>query len=352
MEKVRRILSIDGGGVRGIIPATILAAIEERTGKPICQLFDLIAGASIGGIVALGLTKPSSADPSLPQFTARQLCQLYREKIPYVFRNPQSWWGNLLGPKYTSFALQDVLKEKFAECRLKNALADIMIPCYDIEHRVPYMFNSRLARIAPEHDFQMRDVALAASASPTLFHPVRFPRSSQSGRLICLVDGGVFANNPAVYALSESKAISQNVDEKYFIVSIGTGKSSRALSDEFVSLWGYVQWSGPMLELVMESNSECVHEQMKHLLSYPDAQSYFRLQVELSGSESTHALDDASSKNITSLIRTAENFCKESLAGMELDFVCEKLLELTERENSAAVESLHAQSNSTRNSLK
>lgn len=332
VKNVRRILSIDGGGVRGIIPATILAVIEERTGKPIAQLFDLIAGASTGGILALGLTIPSSAKQQEPQFTARQLCQLYNEKIPFIFQNPQSWWGNLLGPKYTSFAFQEVLKECFAEYRLKNAVTDILIPCYDIEHRLPYMFNSRLAKIAPQHDFQMRDVALAASASPTLFHPVRFPRTSKEGRLICLVDGGVFANNPSVCALSESRSIYRDDPEEYFIVSLGTGKSNRPLSDEFVSLWGYVQWSAPMLELVMESNSESVHEQMKHLLSYPNEHSYFRLQVELSDLASAHAIDDASSKNIRSLIRSAEKFCTQNL---DLDFVCKKLLNLSEQGKDA-----------------
>src|SRR5271170_6477506 len=108
MQKTWRILSIDGGGTRGIIPATILASIEERTGKPISQLFDLIAGTSTGGILALGLTKPDSS--GRPSFSAQDLCNLYEEEIPNIFLNPQSWWGNLLTPKYRSEAFQRILK--------------------------------------------------------------------------------------------------------------------------------------------------------------------------------------------------------------------------------------------------
>lgn len=118
MQKVWRILSIDGGGIRGIIPAIILASIEERTGKPISALFDLIAGTSTGGILALGLTKPNSSGE--PEFSAQHLCTLYERDIPHIFRNPQSWWGNLLRPKYRSFAFQEVLKNSLGDRKAKE----------------------------------------------------------------------------------------------------------------------------------------------------------------------------------------------------------------------------------------
>ena len=170
MQKIWRILSIDGGGIRGIIPAIILASIEERTGKPISNLFDLIAGTSTGGILTLGLTKPNSSGE--PEFTAQRLCKLYERDIPHIFRHPQSWWGNLLRPKYRSFAFKQILEKSLGDYCLKDALTDVLIPCYDIEHRLPYIFKSRLARQQSEFDFQIIDVALAASASPTLFYPV------------------------------------------------------------------------------------------------------------------------------------------------------------------------------------
>lgn len=325
MHKTWRILSIDGGGTRGIIPVTILAYIEERTQKPISQLFDLIAGTSTGGILALGLTKPNKAGK--PEFTAQDLCSLYEQEIPNIFRNPQSWWGNLLGPKYTSFGFQDVLKNAFGTCRLKEALTNVLIPCYDIEHRAPYVFKSRLAKERFDFDFQMRDVAIAASSSPTLFYPVRIPRTSAVGRPICLVDGGVFANNPTISAFSEIKSMSETQDDKCFIVSIGTGKSTRPLTDEWISLFGYVQWSRPMLELVMESISESVHEQMKNLLTRIEDQNYHRLQVDLP-EHINPAIDNATTKNMQAFNTAAKEFCSDNHSGQELDTICKTLLRM------------------------
>jgi patatin-like phospholipase/acyl hydrolase len=328
MQKIWRILSIDGGGIRGIIPANILAFIEKRTGKPISQLFDLVAGTSTGGILALGLAKPDTFGK--PEFTAQHLCELYEISIPHIFRNPRSWWGNLLSPKYKSFAFQEILKHFVGDCRLKSALTDVIIPCYDIEHRLPYVFKSRLAKMESASDFRMRDVALATSASPTLFHPVCFPKSS-TGRIINLVDGGVFANNPAIIALSDIKSLSAGKNDKYFVVSIGTGKSTQPLTDEFVSLWGYVQWSRPMLELVMESISESVHEQMQSLL-LPNDEEYYRLQVNLPR-HTNPAIDNASRTNMQALDYAAKNFCSDKRH--ELDKLCEKLLNLSNTENKS-----------------
>jgi patatin-like phospholipase/acyl hydrolase len=325
MQRVRRILSIDGGGIRGIIPATILATIEERTGKSISQLFDLIAGTSTGGLLALGLTKPNRFGD--PEFSAQDLCQLYEQEVPRVFRHPQTWWGNLLSPKYRSFALQQVLKDSLGGSRLKQALTDVVIPCYDIEHRLPYIFRSYSASLQNDCDFPMTDVALAACASPTLFHPVQIPRES-AGTFICLVDGGVFANNPAITALSEIRSIYPDDNERCFLVSLGTGKSKRPLTDEFVSLWGYVQWSRPMLDVVMDSNSEAVHEQMKSLMSSTAEPLYYRLQVDLP-KQIDPAIDNASRTNVQALVSAAKEYCSDIRSGEQLNKTCETLLSLS-----------------------
>lgn len=325
MPRVWRILSIDGGGIRGIIPAIILASIEARTGKPISQLFDLIAGTSTGAILALGLTKPNA--DGAPEFSAQDICNLYNRDIPRIFRNPQTWWGNLLTPKYRSAAFEEVLKDSLGVSRLKHALSSILIPCYDIEHRLPFVFNSRLAKLKRKADFRIRDVALAASASPTLFSPVRIPRPA-AGRYPRLVDGGVFANNPSLLALAEIEKMYPGESKNYFVVSLGTGKSTRPLSEALLSLWGYVRWSRPMLELVLESISESVHEQMQSLLPAIDEQEqYYRLQIDLP-EKSKHAIDDASASNMREITRAAKDFCSDSQRTKELDQICTKLLQL------------------------
>lgn len=319
-------MSIDGGGTRGIIPAILLASIEERTRRPICELFDMIAGTSTGAIIALALAKPSPS--GAPEFSARELCRAYEKEIPVIFQNPQSWWGNLLGPKYSSSSFREVLNSNFRDCRLKSALVDVLVPCYDIEHREPYIFKSRMAREDSDHDFFMSDVALAASASPTLFYPLRIPRTSRTSS-ICLVDGGVFANNPTALAFSEIRAQLPDNEGECCIVSLGTGRSKRPLTDEFISLWGYVQWSRPMLELVMESISESVHEQMQSLLLLSKKHSYHRLQVPVSA-DIDFAIDNASEENMDAFKRVANEYCKNSDSSSRLTRLCDTLLRLTD----------------------
>ncbi len=325
MPRIWRILSIDGGGVRGIIPISILAEIEKRTGKPIAELFDLIAGTSTGGILTLALTKPNQ--DGKPERSARELLELYKSEIPTIFGKPQSWWGNLLRPKYNASPIQKILKKGFGDCRLKSALTDILIPCYDIEHRSPHIFKSRWAKRQSQYDFLMRDVAFATSATPTLFSPARIRRPDAAGSL-ALVDGGIFANNPALHAYSEVHEMFPAKDDKFLMLSLGTGEFTRELTNDIVDLWGYVQWSRPMLELVSESISDSVHEQMRYLLPPTDYRRYYRFQVDLP-EHSDSAMDSSSKRNLKALLHAAETIFDDPQTEQELDSFCKTLMRLT-----------------------
>jgi uncharacterized protein len=338
MPRIWRILSIDGGGVRGIIPLTILAAIEERTKRPIAELFDLIAGTSTGGIITLGLTKPDQFGK--PENSARDLCEMYRRKIPDIFGRPQSWWGNLLSPKYRASPIKKILKKGLGDCRLKSALTDILIPCYDIEHRSPHIFKSRWAKKQSQYDFLMRDVAFATSATPTLFAPARVDRHEAAGSL-ALVDGGIFANNPALHAYSEVHEMYPGKDDKFLLLSLGTGEFTRELTNDIVDFWGYVQWSRPMLELVSESISDSVHEQMRYLLPPTDYRRYYRFQVDLPSHFAT-AMDNCSKSNLEGLFHAAGKMLDDSQTKKDLDSFCETLLRLTdEKANAKKTEKLN-----------
>ena len=326
MARIWRILSIDGGGVRGIIPITVLAAIEQRTKKPIAELFDLIAGTSTGGILALALTKPNEFGK--PEISAPELVELYKRQIPEIFRNPQTWWGNLLSPKYNPSAIQQVLKEGFGDTRLKSALTDILIPCYDIEHRSPHIFKSRWARRQSQYDFLMRDVAFATSATPTLFPPARIPRPGAAGSL-ALVDGGIYANNPSMHAYTEIHEMFPGNDDQFLLLSLGTGEFTQQLTKDYLDLWGYVQWSRPMLDLVSEGISESVHAQMRYMLPPTDFQRYYRLQIDLP-ERADSAVDNASRRNMQRLMDAAQRLLEDPLTVRELDTFCTTLLRLTE----------------------
>jgi len=335
MSKLWRILSIDGGGIRGLIPATILSVIEQRTGKRCAQLFDIIAGTSTGGILALGLTKPDQF--GRPQLAANDLRDVYKRDAPHIFRNPASWWENLIRPKYVSSSgISRVMRDNLGDTRLKDAVSDILIPCYDIEQRSPHIFRSHWARRQEQHDFHMSDVACAAAATPTMFEPVRLPRPGADGH-ISLVDGGVFANNPSLLAFAEVNKMFAAQDDNYLVVSLGTGASMERMRRKYLTDWGYVRWSIPMIELVSESSSEAVHEQMRYLLPPTHYQRYYRFQVDLPD-DVYYALDNPSQGNMAGLIDAAEKLLSDPQTEKEISTLCELLLSVQHEQHSELVE--------------
>lgn len=328
MAKTWRILSIDGGGIRGLVPATVLSMIEKRTGKRISQLFDIIAGTSTGGLIALGLTKPDREGQ--PEHTAQDIRDLYLRDAKQIFANPASWFENLLRPKYASSSgIERVMRRSFGDARLKDAVTDILIPCYDIEHRTPHIFKSRWARRQPQYDLKMSEVARAASATPTMFEPLRLARPGVGGH-VSLVDGGVFANNPALLAFAEIKAMRAREGDNFLVVSLGTGESMEKMQRKYLTDWGYVRWSIPMIELVSESNSEAIHEQMRYMLPTLEAQRYYRFQVDLPD-DVYYPLDDPSKDNMAGLMKAAESLFDDPQTEQELDTLCKTLERLSEQ---------------------
>ena len=194
------VLSVDGGGIRGLIPAMVLANLEERTGKRTAELFDLIAGTSTGGIIALALTVPG--EDGEPRWTANDLVDLYLTEGPRIFHHSigrllESGLG-LLDEKYDARPLEDALKKYLGEAMISHAVTDVMVTSYDLEHRKPFFFKTDRAKVKPEHDWLMREAARATSAAPTYFEPEKL---TADGEVFALCDGGVFANNPAMSGL-------------------------------------------------------------------------------------------------------------------------------------------------------
>src|SRR3954447_11828002 len=195
MAEPLRVLAIDGGGIRGIIPATVLADLEVRSGRPVCDLFDLVVGTSTGGILALALTAPGEG--GRPRWRAEELITLYVREGPRIFSRTvfdriRSADG-ALDEKYPSDGLVEVLAESFGELRLRDALIDVMVTAYDTVGRRPFFFRSSRARADAAQDWPARDAAHATSAAPSYFEPVKLGDFS-------LIDGGVFAANPAMCA--------------------------------------------------------------------------------------------------------------------------------------------------------
>ena len=296
-----RILSIDGGGIRGIIPALVLTELERRSERPVFELFDLIAGTSTGGILACALCAPDS----LP---AEQLVSLYDEEGPEIFsrsalQRVRSGEG-LLDEKYDSEALDKALERFLSSKLLSESRPDLIVPAYDTADPGPYFFKSVKARQSEEDDFPLSVVARATSAAPTYFEA-----SAVGSR--ALIDGGVFAINPAMSAFAEvfrrQPGLREEASPEIVLLSLGTGQRTRRRTYGDIKDWGLVEWARPILDVVFDGVSDAVHYQLLHVLG---EECYWRLQVELT--EASDDLDDASEENLRLLRRQAEQLIESS----------------------------------------
>lgn len=315
-------LSLDGGGIRGIIPAMVLAEIEKRTRKPVSELFDLIAGTSTGGLLALGLTKPGPGGG--PEYTAADMVRLYencgREIFSRSCRHRVASLGFLADSKYPPDGMRKVYARYFGAARLKEALCDVLLTAYEIELRTPFFFRSSRAREIPEYDYTMQDVAFAATAAPTYFSPYKIDIEGGS-RYYALIDGGVYANNPGMCLYAEARNTRPGKD--MLMVSLGTGQQKTVFPYAEAEKWGLAGWARPLMNIVFDGVSDTVDYQLRLLLpaSIHDGPRYYRLQPQM---RQESQLDDVSPENIKRLKMIARKLIEHY--STSLDRMCHQLL--------------------------
>ncbi|XP_014260782.1 patatin-like protein 5 [Cimex lectularius] len=280
------ILSIDGGGMRGIMPALILAEVEKRCGKPVSEIFHLMAGTSTGGIVVAGLTVKGRHGP---KYKAEDLADLYRKHGPYIFkssllRRSMSWFNRA---QYPHENIETVLEEYFSDAKLKDSITNVLLTSYDIHNNCPFFFKSWKE---DRNSILVKDALRATTAAPTYFIPKSL-KIHTTERV--LVDGGVFANNPSACAYATSKRLFPNDD--IVILSLGTGRTDRRI--ENARKLGRIEWIMPLLDVVFASGLDCVNYQMNKIMG----DKYIRIQTQISAE-----MDDATPESIRSLEEEAE----------------------------------------------
>jgi patatin-like phospholipase/acyl hydrolase len=322
MPKTIKILTIDGGGIRGIIPATILKAIEKETNKPISSLFDLIAGTSTGGIIALGLNVQGGGGQ--PKYTAGDLLNLYSEFGNDIFAS--NWWRkigtgfNWLDPKYSQNPIEKILDDYFGQQKLSQTITNVLIPAYEIERRIAWFFKSTKANDDSSHDFYLKDVARATSAAPTYFPPAKISDPSDPNNYYSFVDGGTFANNPAMSAFVEVQRMFPQATQ-FHLVSLGTGTRTTRIDHAIATGWGLAQWAQPILDIVFDGIDDSVDYHLKTLMQDMKLSSYDRLQIKLD--KVNQQMDNASTENIRDLMLLGE----ELVRGNEglIERICDQL---------------------------
>jgi uncharacterized protein len=291
-----RILAIDGGGIRGLIPALVLTELERRTGRRVFELFDLMAGTSTGGILVCALCAP---DP----MPASAVAKLYEEEGPKIFHRSifqriRSAEG-LIDEKYDDAALDRALERFLGDKRLAETRPDLIVPTYDMALPGPYFFKTSDARATPDtSDFPLSVVARATSAAPTYFEPLEAGERA-------LIDGGVFAVNPAMSGLAEVLNIEDVSPRDVVLLSLGTGEHTRKRSFDEIKDWGLASWARPILDVVFDGASDAVNYQLERVLT---GERYWRLQTELTLANDD--LDDASDDNLERLREQAEELIR------------------------------------------
>lgn len=304
MSRDRTVLSIDGGGIRGIIPAMMLHHLETATGHQTADLFDLMVGTSTGGILALGLAQQDPQKPEKSRYSARDLAELYANRGSQIFgKNLWRQFRSALGifdESYSASPLETALSDYFDASVLGDCRCPTIVTAYDLEARSTAFFKS----FKPEHaQILCKSAARATSAAPTFFEPAQV---EVAGKSTALIDGAVFLNSPVVSAYAE--ALKLFPGDAITVVSLGTGELAKPISGRQAAGWGKIGWMLPVLDCVFDGMSKAADYQMKLFLG--DRYQRFQLTLE----EASDELDNATPTNITALFEaTSKLIDRENL---------------------------------------
>jgi uncharacterized protein len=316
MTTIRRILSIDGGGIRGIVPAKVLESLEKKlqtqSNNPQARLadfFDCIAGTSTGGILTCIYLCPD--ENGKPKYSATDAVNLYIENGDKIFamsawQKVRSFWG-YADEMYSAKGLETLLLQKVGSTRLSQLIKPCLITAYDIERRQAHFFSQTDAKSDDDYDFLVRDVCRATSAAPTYFEIAKL--YSMTKVPYYLVDGGIFANNPSLCVYSEMCHLPQPsgnfTTEDLFMVSLGTDvRRSQGYDYHKARNWGTIKWIRPLIDMMMSGVNDTTDYHLKSIFnSAQAAHQYYRIDARrmvrhLKESE----MDDVSPQNITHLV--------------------------------------------------
>ncbi|MED6195044.1 hypothetical protein PIB30_034378 [Stylosanthes scabra] len=361
------ILSIDGGGVRGVIPGYVLAFLEAELQKldgedaRIVDYFDYIAGASTGGIVTAMLTKPSTQDGR--PCSAKEINTFYREKGPKIFseeaenlnifkqyiesyvsrlEESESTWfrkkikgclsramkvGAWLGAKalasiYRSEPLEEAIKEILGDFCLADTLTNVVIPAYDMDRLQPVIFSTQQAK-RKKSAVKLADVIMSTTAAPYYFPPHKF---SVGGENYTLIDGGIAANNPTIFAIHEVSRMNAHktstiIDDpdysKFLVLSLGTGSGKldghKVLDGGLLGWFNPLTGSPPLVDVLFRASDAMVDRCTSLVLGQHNSlQNFLRVQDSTLHSNQTK-LHDASKDNIDALEGIAIKLLNQSI---------------------------------------
>ncbi|MBT34549.1 MAG: patatin [Thalassobius sp.] len=351
-KKKVRILSIDGGGIRGVIPAVVLEYVEKKiaeiTENPnarIADYFDLIAGTSTGGILTCIYLTPNpdkNEDAPNAKYSATRALNFYVENGYKIFNESKrnDWFGlrQLFNAnQYKPDFIEKLLDDEFKELKLSQLLKPCIITTYNMVTKSAFFFSST-ERPESKRDFYVKDVARSTSAAPTYFPPAVIKNLITDKKMVNL-DGGVFANNPAMCAYAESSSSyyqAKTSTDDMLILSIGTGGGQFDLPDIMSSdHWGVLNWAKSIPEIMMDGSFDTVDYQMKQLFRKEEGNTCNYKRVDFYG-EKRYAknMADASKSNIKLLKEAGKMAIKQANEKKSGDHTLDSFIELLVQEES------------------
>lgn len=254
-----RILSIDGGGVRGVVPSAALAYWETEMEHETADRFDLFAGTSTGAIVAAALAYGLSARRILMLFQDRADDIFSREGLKFA-QKALSFKGWAV-PAYSSDALRETLESAFGDTTMGDCPRPLSIPALDVVTGASRVFHSgHYPGSSGDRDVRIVDAVVASTAAPTFFPSAQVAGSS-------FVDGSLWANNPAMIALLDARDLTgQQLFEAHCVVSLGCGRPAWGKPVGFGERRGLVGWGAPLMSLMMAAQSDGVHGYLRRIL--------------------------------------------------------------------------------------
>ncbi|XP_075090454.1 patatin-like protein 2 [Nicotiana tabacum] len=347
--KMVTVLSIDGGGIRGIIPGTLLAFLETKLQEidgpnaRIADYFDVVAGTSTGGLVTTMLTAPNK--DNLPLYAAKDITNFYMEHSPKIFptssrtRFVEKFSRIFGGPKYDGKYLRSLVKSTLGNLTTKQTLTDIVIPTFDIKRLQPIIFTTLDARANVSKDALLSDVCLGTSAAPTYFPAHYFETNDAQGKThtFDLIDGGVAANNPTLMAMTHVIKEMMNGKFQYegvktmdckrmLVLSLGTGigKQEKKYNAASASKWGLLGWmynngASPLIDVYGDASVDIVDIHLSTIFkSFGSEKNYLRIQDDnLTGDAAN--MDIATKENMETLVKIGNDLLKKPMSRVNVE---------------------------------
>ena len=324
MGFVKKVLSIDGGGMKGIVSAIVLKHLEEKLklysgneNARIADYFDLIAGTSTGAILTALYLYPTEKGES--KYSAQEILDFYLIHGKGIFK--RNFLYPVFDAKYTNKELKKLLDYYFGTTTIGELRKPCLLTSYDATQRKAVFFNTTSSRKDARRNYLLADAILASTAAPTYFPPSCLKIKNQCYN--CLIDGGVVDNNPALCAWIEAMKLPKcDGMNDIMLLSVGNVNDSRSYLYGEVKRWGLISWARPILDILMDGSEQIVDYQLKRIYkSINQPQNYYRMQWVVE--EEVPSMDDYSNEAIEKFLA-----CGEKLAMREkyrIDEIAKKL---------------------------